>query len=96
MAETDSDPRNTVEDEDLEDGEIDESDEEKDEPVPPKPVKPVIIEPVKKIKEEDTKKVSETRPKGDQHKSTLENAVKSNKKSASGESVPKGESIVAL
>lgn len=88
MAEPDSDPRNTMEDEDLEDGEI-ETDEENDVAVievkAPKP----ISEPVKKPKpiDEDTKKTTDSKAKNDRI-SAPENTVKS-KKSASNDA-PKG------
>lgn len=90
MAEPDSDPRNTLEDEDLEDGEI-ETDEENDEGGQEKPAKPVAIEPpVKRVKEEESKKISETRTKTEQHKSTTENAAK-NKKPSNDSNPQKGK-----
>lgn len=90
MAEPDSDPRNTLEDEDLEDGEI-ETDEENDEGVQEKPApKPVAIEPVKRVKEEESKKISETRTKTEQHKSTTEIAAK-NKKPSNDANPQKGK-----
>lgn len=84
MAEPDSDPRNTMEDEDLEDGEI-ETDEENDVAVPEVKAPKPIIEPVKKPKpaEEDSKKPTESKAKNDRI-SAPENNVK-NKKSASND-----------
>lgn len=84
----DSDPRNTVDEEDLEDGEI-ETDEENDVASEKKPAKPVVIEPVKKIKENDTKNVSDAKPKVESHKSAPDNAAKNKK--ASGDPIPKGK-----
>lgn len=70
MAETCSDPRNSIEDEDLEDGEI-ETDEEAEE------VKPVAPEPIKKVKDDETKRSSsDSKSKGEQHKSTQDGAAK--------------------
>lgn len=84
MAEPDSDPRNTVEDEDLEDGEI-ETDEEND--VIAAEIKPppkVASEPSKKQKNDDElkKTLAEARAKSEHRKTIQENSAKSKKLAA--------------
>lgn len=89
MAEADSDNRNAMEDEDLEDGEI-ETDEENEEVKPTKP----MIEPVKKPKptEDDIKKIIDAKIKNEQHSKPVpdSNAAKSKKQLAS-ETAAKGK-----
>lgn len=102
MAEADTDPPNAMEDEDLEDGEI-ETDEENDVVVneikpAPKVAAPeataaaaTVPEQAKKPKssDEDLKKATDTKAKGDNRKSTQDNSAK-NKKSTTID-VAKGE-----
>lgn len=104
MAEADTDPPNTVEDEDLEDGEI-ETDEENDVVVNEiKPAvkvatieataaapAPAVTEQAKKPKaaDEDLKKATDTKAKGDNRKSTQDNSTK-NKKLTTND-IAKGE-----
>lgn len=77
MAELDSDPRNTIDDEDLEDGEI-ETDEENEEV---KPAKPVATEPTKKTKiDDDSKKTNDIKNKNENRKSIPDSgSIKSKK-----------------
>lgn len=87
MAEPDTDP-NTMEDEDLEDGEI-ETDEENDvvvnevKPAPKVAIPEVVavIDQVKKPKpsEDDSKKATDVKAKGDNRKSTQDNNTKTKK-----------------
>lgn len=103
MAEADTDPPNTMEDEDLEDGEI-ETDEEND--VVVNEVKPaarlttaeatatattVIEQQAKKskISEDDLKKATDTKAKSDNRKSTQDNNTKIKKLSTND--IAKGE-----
>lgn len=103
MAEADTDPPNTMEDEDLEDGEI-ETDEENDvivnEIKPAPKVAPseataaaaaTVTEQAKKPKssDEDSKKATDTKAKGDNRKSTQDNSTKNKKLTAND--VTKGE-----
>lgn len=101
MAEADTDPPNTMDDEDLEDGEI-ETDEENDVVVNEiKPAAkvvtveataaPTVTEQAKKPKlaDEDLKKATDTKAKGDNRKSTQDNSTK-NKKLTTND-IAKGE-----
>lgn len=105
MAEADTDPPNTMEDEDLEDGEI-ETDEENDVPVnETKPAAKVasvdttsapaaaatVPEQAKKLKlsDDDLKKANDTKPKSDNRKSTQDISTKNKKLTAND--VAKGE-----
>lgn len=92
MAEPDSDPRNTVEDEDLEDGEI-ETDEEND--VVAAEIKPtkVIVEPSKKQKNDDElkKTLADAKGKGEHRKTIQDNSTKSKKLPAND--AAKGKSL---
>lgn len=94
MAEADTDPSNTMDDEDLEDGEI-ETDEEND--VVVNEVKPAakvattevtaavaaasVTEHAKKLKlsDDDLKKATDTKAKSDNRKSTQDNNTKNKK-----------------
>lgn len=104
MAEADTDPPNTMDDEDLEDGEI-ETDEENDvvvNEIKPAPKVAIIeataavaaatvTEPAKKPKSSDDelKKATDTKAKGDNRKSTQDNSTKNKKLTTSD--VAKGE-----
>ncbi|XP_031622127.1 protein suppressor of sable-like [Contarinia nasturtii] len=88
MAELDSDPRSTLDDEDLEDGEI-ETDEENEEV---KPVKPVASEPVKKPKnDDDSKKTNEVKGKNDSRKSAPDNSSAKSKKLSANDAIAKDD-----
>lgn len=98
MAEPDSDPRNTVEDEDLEDGEI-ETDEEND--VIAAEIKPppkVASEPSKKQKNDDElkKTLAEARAKSEHRKTIQENSAKSKKLAANDAAKGKSFDLIIL
>lgn len=98
MAEPDSDPRNTVEDEDLEDGEI-ETDEEVDDVNEAKAAKPAAGEPAKKagkMSEDESKKASDAKSKTEHRKSTPENNATKSKKAAQNDAVAKGNRIISV
>lgn len=91
MAEPDSDPRNTMEDEDLEDGEIETDEENEVAVIEVKQAKPIVEPPAKKPKpaeETDSKKPVDVKVKSERN-STTENSAK-NKKLGSND-VPKGK-----
>lgn len=80
MAEPDSDARNAIEDEDLEDGEI-ETDEENEEV---KPAKPIVVESVKKPKDNDSKKATDAKAK-EHRRTTPDNTTAKSKKQAAND-----------
>lgn len=93
MAEADSDARNAMEDEDLEDGEI-ETDEENEEvkPAPAAPIKSPVHEPAKKSKSsDDDLKKSDAKGKNDHRKSSSDNSAAKNKKISASDAIAKGK-----
>lgn len=99
MAEADSEARNAMEDEDLEDGEI-ETDEEIEEvkPAPAAPIKSPVHEPAKKSKssDDDLKKTSDAKGKNDHRKSTPDNSAAKSKKVSASDTIAKGKSFLFL
>lgn len=88
----DSDARNAMEDEDLEDGEI-ETDEEQEDVKPAAPVKPIVSESTKKSKniDDDSKKTADVKGKNDHRKSTPDNSAAKSKKLSASDAVAKGK-----
>lgn len=101
MAEADSDARNAMEDEDLEDGEI-ETDEEIEEvkpaPEPAAPIKSPVHEPPKKSKssDDDLKKITDAKGKNDHRKSTPDNSAAKSKKVSASDAIAKGKYFLFL